>query len=224
MRLLAYALVFACLAFFGWAAWIDRSPRNLGVPVTAKLPQLQLSPSHGGVGASGGVPGSSTQRCRTIGPYTNTSIAKAAMDALAGKGFAPRLRGAKSITSDGFWVYLADVTTAGAQHHALETLKGSGMHDAKVVSEPNQPVKISIGVFADQAAAAAKADAVKKLGFNPMVDLHQHVTDTLWLDTDMKPGQVEPPSTEIPGGGIAHEGNVEVEVEFTDCPAPGSSG
>ena len=198
MRALVITLLLLNVAFFGWAKWIDVPVAPvIHSSVDPKLPTLVLLPASGaaaglsgseasaGSGANPAVAGTAAARCRTLGPYMDAEIAKAAAEALQTRGLLAHQRKAKTITADGYWVYLSGVGSPAEQRRTLVRLKSHGIQDVALFADPDQSQRISVGVFSDQSRAVRRADQVKKLGFNPVVDLHQRVRDTLWLDVEL---------------------------------------
>ena len=82
MRTIFLALVFANVAYFAWAHWVD-SPRKAPAAQTAHLPQLRLADELPPPGRTppkqAKAPQAETQACFSVGPFADVdNSAKAA--------------------------------------------------------------------------------------------------------------------------------------------------
>lgn len=213
MRGLFFAVVLANVAFFGWAHWVD-TPETAAPPTAQdkSVPTLALASNT----ATRVAPG---QRCRTLGPFTEESAAQAASAALRARGINARNRAVERSVEDGYWVYLSDLGSVADQRRALALLDKGGIHDASLMSDPDDSGRISVGLFSEQARAVRRAEQVRALGFKPILDLHQRVQRAFWLDMELHPDQPEPPVAALQGAaGDAGAGAVSRGIAFDDCP------
>lgn len=159
-------------------------------------------------------PPKAATRCRSIGPFAETSAVAAVGDALRARGWQPRDRGVETSVADGYWVYIGQLTAA-AQRGVLARLNAAGIHDAASMTQPEQSDRVSVGFFNDQTHAVRRAEQVRQLGFRPVLDLHQRTVITHWLDVDLKP--TDPDLS-------AKQFQTSTALQVADCPVKGSGG
>jgi SPOR domain len=214
VRALFFALVLANVAFFGWAHWVDTPELAASSPAPDRpVPTLALASS------STAVRPAAAQRCRTLGPFANQAAAQAASAALRTRGIATRDRAVERNVEDGYWVYIGDLGSSADQQRALARLDKGGIHDATLMSDPEDAGRISVGIFTEQARAVRRAEQVRTLGFKPILDLHQRVQRAFWLDMDLHRDQPEPPVTALESAsGDAGAGSSVRGIAFSDCP------
>jgi hypothetical protein len=204
MRVMFLLLVLANLMFFGWANWVDRPairPR-----ATAPVPALQLAPRTDAPLASA-VP----QRCRSLGPWLDETVAAAASAVLARRGFTPASRRVETRESDGYWVYIA-AADAEQQRNALRQLARAGVRDAAVVGDEAAGGRVSAGVFTEQQGAEERATAVRRAGLAPVVEERQRTRSAWWLDVSFSAQAAEP------GADDAELNPQGVALRWSDCP------
>ena len=219
MRALFFTLLLANLVFFAWAHFID-VPQSVVQPVAQdeQVPTLALVPRAPAASVAG-------ERCRTLGPFADQSAAQKAVVALRARGIEARDRSAESAIDDGYWVYISDLGDALAQRRALARLQRGGIDDASVMTDPDEAGRVSVGIFTDQARAVRRAEQVRALGFKPVLDLHQRIGSTYWLDMDLRSDQPEPPVTVLQGSASTTEPNgTAAHLAFGVCPAADKHG
>jgi len=209
VRNLFYALLLLNLAFLAWGHWADR-PRAAAaaLPHAAAIPLLEL------VKAAPAANASAPSHCRTIGPFADSAAAAAASDAIRAHGWPVRDRSADSSVSDGYWVYIGQLTAA-AQRTVLARLNAAGIHDAAAMTQPEQSDRVSVGFFSDQTHAVRRAEQVRQLGFKPVLDLHQRTVSTHWLDVDLKGVDADLQPKQFQSGAT---------LQVADCPAKAAAG
>jgi hypothetical protein len=249
MRAAVYALLLLNVAFFGWAHWIDAPAAPAAVAPAGALPTLALVPSEPGAAAAaaafaaGGEASAAPAardghrlasgaaapanapatnggvRCRSLGPFTNPTLAAQMAGRLKARGLAPVDRKVDISINDGYTVYLSE-PSGDAQRRTLARLAKAGIQDVHPVTGPQQDARISLGLFADQAKAVRRAEQIRELGLKPALDIHQSSVSTHWLDLQLEPNEPSPPLgqllQELPGGAAA----VTPMVAFSDCPTP----
>ncbi|HTT04127.1 MAG TPA: hypothetical protein VMF64_02480 [Steroidobacteraceae bacterium] len=255
MRAAFYALLLVNVAFFGWAHWIDAPAVPAAVAPARALPTLALVPSEPGGGADAAAsapagaaatapaardtnargtgapaPANTTAanggvRCRSLGPFTNPTLATQMAGRLKARGLAPVDRRVDISINDGYTVYLSEPSgDAAAERRTLARLAKAGIQDVHPASGPQQEARISLGVFADQARAVRRAEQIRELGLKPALDIHQSSVTTHWLDLQLEPNEPTPPLgqllQELPGGAAA----VTPMVAFSDCPTSTAGG
>ncbi len=250
MRGAILALVAINIVFFAWAQWIDvpaRLPatvdRDAGIPplqletkgnpaastsaagpaATASPPATAIAPAAAPAGVSSVTADSApSTRCRSIGPFDDVNAANAAADRLRTRGMKPHDRSADTVNPNVYWVYIGELT-AEMQRRAIQTLNSAGIHDAVVMTQPEQSDRISVGVFADQAHAVRRAEQVRALGLKPTLGMRQRTVAAHWIDFELKPAEMEPSLTDLTGP-VVRSGIGLGPVKFSDCPAGGGNG
>jgi hypothetical protein len=218
MRALFCTLLLANVAFFAWAHWIDAPQSTTAPPAQEEnIPTLALAPR---AAASTGA----AQRCRTLGPFAEQSSAQAAALVLRGRGITSRDRSVDGSVEDGYWVYIGDLADADAQRRALAQLQRGGIQDASAMADSEHANRVSVGIFSEQARAVRRAEQVRALGFKPVLDLHQRVRRTYWLDMDLRSDQPEPPVAVLQGAGATAPEPTAAHPAFGDCPASDKRG
>jgi hypothetical protein len=215
VRNLFLALLVANVVFFGWARWVAR-PHDATVAATpaASVPALELAQ----VPATPAAPPATTMRCRSIGPFADTTAAGIAIETLHSHGLQARARNVESSVPDGYWVYVENLKDVAARRKVIATLNAAGMKDAAAMDEAE---RVSVGVFSDQRHAVHRAEQVQELGFKPTLSVHQKLTSTPWLDMDIKASDPDPSPDNL---GIVTGRQSGESPKVIDCPAKGVSG
>ncbi|HEY6451006.1 MAG TPA: hypothetical protein VIX87_00230 [Steroidobacteraceae bacterium] len=193
-------------------------------PGSAALAGGSTATASGSSGANAGTPvAAASGRCRSLGPFEDTGAASAAADRLRARGLNPHDRSAETTNPNIYWVYVGELT-ADMRHRALETLNNAGIHDAALMTSPEQSDRVSVGVFADQAHAVRRAEQVRALGLKPTLGLRARTVTAHWLDFDVKAGDADPKAAELIGAAAARAPTTLGPVKIADCPAPGATG
>jgi hypothetical protein len=203
MRVMFLLLVLANLMFFGWANWIDRPvARSRTSPA---VPALQLAPRAAAMAPA------SANRCRSVGPYADEAAAVAAAAALAQRALAAHPRRVESVVPDGYWVYIAAADQA-QQRRVLRQLARAGVRDAAVITDEAAGGRVSAGIFSEQKGAEERAAAVRRAGFEPVLEERHKPGSAWWLDVTLTARDAEPRSDDAAlGAGAA-------ALQWMDCP------
>jgi hypothetical protein len=226
VRTLFFALLLANVVFFGWARWVDGPPQTTaptaqdsGVPTLA----LAGAPAPAAPAPAAPVATPPGQRCRSLGPFPDGAAAAVAAVALRTRGIEPHNRSAETGVSDGYWVYISDLSGAADQQRVLARL-GSGGIQGTVVIDSGEAARVSVGIFSDQSRAVRRAEQVRALGLKPILDLHQRVLRRYWLDMDLRPDQPEPQVAALQGSSAEGGGSAGTAIAFSDCPTADKHG
>lgn len=202
MRAVLLVLLLVNLAYFAWAQWL--APREtLLVSDKVDAPRLQL--------ASEAAPGSTAgDRCVTVGPFPSAELAASARATLVDAGYPSVPREEESRTTDGYWVFLEAPTTPAAERRLMDRLRRGGITDAQAMGEGEER-RISLGIFSDEARAAAQSERVARLQMLPQIEAREKTGTAIWLDLQLKSGSPPLEGQKFPAG--------EAELEFRPCPA-----
>jgi hypothetical protein len=221
-----FALLFANLAYFGWAHWVG-APR--AVPENAafaKLPKLKMrneivEPTPGQAGGSAHKVAlnmsAGAGSCVSVGPFGDISSSARAAAVLKDKGFDPQQRAVAGETTQGFWVYVGGLTADAQVERVRQDLIFHGITDAHAIADAGAADRrISVGLFSERERADKRAKQVQHLGLKAEVAERKLPVSMYWVD-------VTPPSenTSVPIDDLLAEG-VGSKVGVQACPPPGA--
>ena len=197
MRAAFFLLLLANLMFLAWARWVDVAP-HAEVAAVSDVPQLRLA-------ATPAVPGATleTAECFSLGPFADDAATTTAVGVLAAAGFRPQERLVDADVADGYWVYVPQLRDAAARRRALATLRGAGVRDAAVVTVPDQPDRVSAGVFTEQSRAELRAAQVRFAGLDAVVEARERHVSEHWLDFHVPQGESAPSLSDFGAGPAA---------------------
>jgi hypothetical protein len=210
VRVALFVLLLVNLAFFAWMQWL--APEQAQLPVSPKVdaPRLQLAAETTPALAGNG-------RCVTVGPFGTNELAARARQTLNDSGYASLPREESSRVVDGYWVYLESPPTEAGERRLLERLRRGGIADAQAVGDLGSARRISLGIFTDEARAAAQSERVARLQLLPQIEARETAATAIWLDLTLKSDAPPLEGQKFPAG--------ESELEFRPCPAgAGSAG
>ena len=205
MRAVLLILLLINLAFFAWSQWLAPKQATLIVSPKVNAPALQLVAE-----AQPGTP-TSGDRCVTVGPFPGNELAARARATLTDSGYPSVPREVETREFEGYWVFLESPTSEAAERRLLERLRRGGIADAQTVGEPGAR-RISLGVFSEEARAAAQSEKVAKLQLLPQIEARERSGTAIWLDLQLKSGSPPLEGQKFQAG--------ESELEFRPCPAP----
>lgn len=242
MRVVVIVLVAVNFLYLAWAGWID-SPAPTPAPPPKSgdpLPQLVLlsehlprtgnassiAPSSGeAIPASasltqpvtaGTPPPAPSERCVSVGPFTD--LAKAARGAalLRDRGFEPKQRAEQGEQWEGYWVSVGGLRSPADETKLMKALDRAGIRDAHVMPEEGGEKRISVGLFSERDRAEKRAQAVKKLGFTAEIAERTQPAAVYWIDMDI--GSSE---RSVPTEGLLSLEDSGSRLEIRVCPASG---
>jgi hypothetical protein len=202
IRVLVLLLVAANLLLFAWMALVgDDRPRLQAVaiaPRTAPLPPKAPPPP---------------PPCTTLGPFDNEVVAEGVQRQLEAAGWGVVRRATKQQVADGYWVYVAGLTSTDDQGRVLRALRRTGVQDAFAM--PDDPeFRVSVGIFSEQPRAEDRARRVRVLKLDAQVKERMRDTTVTWLDV---PGVA--PAT-LGDGRLASAGITLGDMKPGNCPSP----
>jgi hypothetical protein len=222
VRHVLFALLFANLAYFAWAHWID-APRPVPENAAfAKLPRLKMrnevvQPAPGA--ASGSAQkialnaSAGAGSCVSIGPFGDIGSSARAAAVLKDKGFDPQQRAVAGETSDGFWVYVGGLKTQSQVDRVRQDLVFHGITDAHAMADAGAADRrVSVGLFSEREGADKRAKQVQHLGLKAEVAERKLPVSMYWVD-------VMPPfeNSSVPIDDLLAEG-VGSKVGVQACP------
>ena len=208
MRTAFITLLFANLAFMGWAVWVDTPKQVRTNETSSRLPQLKLvgelppDQQQGGeaaavqkvamttpTGDSAATPPvlADPVRCVSVGPFSDLEIAAKAAGALHARGFTPVQRAEEGEALDEFWVYIGGVADSSAADKVFKALDRNGIKDAHLMPESSDGRRISVGLFSERDRAERRVKSIEKLGFKADVEERKQPGAAYWVDLNLKP-------------------------------------
>jgi hypothetical protein len=208
VRVALFVLLLVNLAFFAWMKWL--APEQAQLPVSPKVdaPRLQLA-------AETAPALSGNARCVTVGPFATNELAARARQTLSDSGYASLPREESARVVDGYWVYLESPPTEAGERRLLERLRRGGITDAQAVGDLGSARRISLGIFTDEARAAAQSERVARLQLLPQIEARETPATAIWLDLTLKSDAPPLEGQKFPAG--------DSELEFRPCPADAGS-
>lgn len=167
IRIVALGLLVANVLFFGWSLMVSAPTATL-TPVppgkrTAPLPPPPPPP------------------CATLGSFKDEVTAEAVQRQVEKAGWGVMRREVVLQVSDGYWVYVAGLTSRSDQESVLRALKRTGMQDAFIM--PDDPEhRVSVGIFNEAQGAEDRARRVRVLRLDARVMERKRATTEYWLD------------------------------------------
>ena len=211
MRFAFFALLFANLAYFAWAHWID-APRPAPVnEAIAHLPRLKMAdeappaerpPPRAGQKTAFGA----ATVCLSVGPFGDLASSDHAAALLKARGFDPRPRTEPGPVSGSYWVYVAGLATQADADHAL------------VMPDSEAGRRLSLGLYSERPRAERRAEAVRQAGLKAEIAERKLAGALYWLD-------VAPPAgmNTVPLQGLIAQG-ASSRIGVQPCPPGAAAG
>lgn len=117
--------------------------------------------------------------CRTLGPLASADEATGLRDRLTTRGFPAALREGEIQVPSGYQVYLR-ATSSGNARDVVSGLEAAGMTDY-FVGKRN---RISLGIFSSKSKAQVRREAVRKLGYDAMLNVRYKTRKVFWIDIE----------------------------------------
>lgn len=131
-----------------------------------------------------------TAQCASIGPFEDSDVAAAAVEAVRAEG----LQASRRVTEDevfvGRAVLIPPLPTREAAQATADRLRRAGIRDMYVI-EPPAPLAnaISLGLFSEPARADRHAARLRSLGFAPELRDRTRTAEVYFVDFRVPPGR-----------------------------------
>jgi hypothetical protein len=172
IRILVLVLLAANLLYLGWSRWIRDEAPPLVAPAAgpARAQDLAQSPA----------PAVPASTCTSIGPIRDDTRALEIEQLLGELPVSLARRNVTEEVREGWWVYVAN-PNAAAQQRSLRAIQGAGIGDA--FSMPDDPdFRVSVGLFSEQERATSRAEAVRALRLDAVVNERMQTQQSVWFD------------------------------------------
>jgi hypothetical protein len=208
VRTAFFVLLFANLAYFAWAQWVDVPPPPVNQAIE-KLPRIKLAEE---VPPAERSQGNSAEKrvlnaaapCFSVGPFADVAASTRAVALLRARGFDPKERSEEGQKSAGYWVFVGSMKTQVDVDRALVTLEHNGIKDALVMPQtPEGERRLSLGVYSDWTRAEKRAEQVRETGLKAEV-VERKIPGTLhWLDLTPPAGVTTVPIQDLFSQAVA---------------------
>ncbi len=220
MRNLFWALVFANLAYFAWAHWVDvPRPPPVNESIT-RLPLLKLAseqpPLPRGTSAAPEKTALVGSACLSVGPFADADGSARAAALLQARGFGSRQRTEAGEPSTEYGVYVGGLKSDAEADRMLRGLQKAGFKDSALMADSRGGERrVSLGVFRDRARADVRSSAARSRGFKAEVSERKSSGTWYWLDLATPPGTATVPIQDLFAEGLGSR------IAVQSCPLPG---
>ena len=198
MRLAFALLLFANLAWYGWAHWIAPPREPPATAAAAEGSSLQLA-REAAPAKAGGTVAQPRDNCLSLGPFTDLTDAARASTLLRENELEPRQRAREGVVWKGFWVTLGGVPNRAAADQIIERLRRAGVADAYAMPADGSDVTISLGLFSERQRALRRLDDAKAIGLDPRIVDRERTGTVYWIDVDVVPPAELPDAARLQG-------------------------
>jgi hypothetical protein len=235
VRVVFYLLVAVNLVYLAWAGWIA-APAPTPTPATPSVQAESLASlalvSEARAQSADDVASSATplvptaapttepapradaSRCVSVGPFNDLAQAARGAALLRDRGFAPRQRAEQGGEWEGFWVFIGGLSSAADETKVMKALERAGIRDASPMPESGSAGRrVSVGLFSERDRAERRAQAVKRLGYNPEITERKQAGTVYWVDLD-----VGASDRAVPTEGLLSLETTGARLEIRVCP------
>ena len=188
----------------------ESAPSDLSPAPAAPL--ASTTPAAGDTASPTAPPPAASQRCVSVGPFSDPARAAKAAALLRERGFSPRQRAEAGGAWQGFWVYVGGLKSRADQAQVLQRLEQSGIRDAHVMPQSEEGWRVSVGLFSERSGAERRARAVHDLGINAEVVERKQPAAMYWMDLSL-----EGSSQTLPMEGLFSLQDIGERLEVREC-------
>lgn len=216
MKLAIYLLLFANLAWYGWAHWIAPS-REPAVAASAAAGKRLLLAREAAPTPAGGAADLPRDNCLSLGPFIDLTDAARASTLLRESELEPRQRAGEGVVWRGYWVTLGGIPDRTAANDVIARLRRAGVQDAYAMPADGSDVTISLGLFSERQRAVRRLDDAKAIGLDPRIIDRERMGTVYWIDVDVVPPKELPDAARLQG-----EGGRILRLEVKPCGEAGA--
>jgi hypothetical protein len=213
MRIAFALLLFANLAWFGWARWVAPSGEPPATAAAAEGRGLLLAREAAPAGSAAAA-ARPRDNCLSLGPFTDLTDAARASTLLRENDLEPRQRADEGVVWKGYWVTLGGLPNRAAANEVIERLRRAGVADAYAMPGDGSDVTISLGLFSERQRALRRLDDAKAIGLEPRIVDRERMGTVYWIDVDVVPPAELPDAARLQG-----EGGRILRLEVNPCPS-----
>ncbi len=157
----------------------------------------------------------STDRCVTIGPFSDLERASEATELLRQRGFSPRPRVETPRQPAGYWVYIGGLGSQSAETSTVRRLKQNGLTDARIMpASDEEQRRVSVGLFTRRKDAERRARAVRGLGLEVQIEEQHPAQAAHWVDVSLDASTQALPAASLLA--LEEDGS---RLEIAECPS-----
>jgi hypothetical protein len=132
-----------------------------------------------------------SRQCYEIGPVAEAEIAATLQAELEKSGIAVEQRLSERRDAEGYWVYLPPSPSQREAQEKLRELQEKGLGDLFVMERGEQRNAISLGLFERLNSARSRMDDLRKLGYQPQMEIQYQTRAEYLIDTEIPAGNAD---------------------------------
>jgi len=121
-------------------------------------------------------------RCYSLGPFVDKAGANEMVAVFEQRGVKATLRNIQQTQVTGYWIYLPPYPSIAAATAATRELGAKGLRDYYIVASAPNANAISLGLFRERSGAERRLARVRKMGFQPKLEVRTTNNELYWLD------------------------------------------
>jgi hypothetical protein len=150
-------------------------------------------------------------RCYVLGPVADEAQVAPLRSWLGQHGGQAAQRWVERKEPRSYWVYLPPVGSAAASQELMARLSAEGVRDTLRLSSGKLANGVSLGLFNRQAAAEKRVAELRRLGYEPQVEVRYSVERDAFVDVLFADGQ------DLPRDAL-RAAFPRARVEAAECP------
>ena len=202
MRNLLLLLLLANILYFMWGMFVEEGPErgvvivdesDLGPPLAVTADRSTDPVASVGAVLGAGEPSNLEalvgRSCVTVGPFRANSDADTAQTRFSGEGMRAQTRSGRGQIFVGHWVQIRNIESREQGNAMLGRLREGGLGDAYLVTNDDEGLKISLGLFGDIKGAEKIELQATSLGFNAEITPRMNEGTHYYVDIALPPGR-----------------------------------
>jgi hypothetical protein len=202
MKNLLMLLVLANILYFMWGRFVSE-PEETGVVIVRESelgPPLNVSQANVaeaatsvgavlGTGKPSDLAALTGRSCVTLGPFTNSDDADAALAEYEGEGMRASMRTTDGQVFVGHWVQIRNIPNREQGNEILAKLRDGGLGDAYLVPTEEDGLKISLGLFGEKSRAERVELQAKSMDLPADITPRMRDATVFFVDIGLPPGR-----------------------------------
>ena len=202
MRNLLLLLLLANILYFMWGWFVEDEPQRgvvivdeseLGPPLAVTADRSAETVASVGAVLGSGEPSDLEaivgRSCVTVGPFRASGDADSAQTRYSGEGMRAQTRSGRGQIFVGHWVQIRNIESREQGNAMLGQLREGGLGDAYLVTNDDEGLKISLGLFGDIKGAEKIELQATSLGFNAEIIPRMNEGTHYYVDIALPPGR-----------------------------------
>jgi hypothetical protein len=202
MKNLLLLLILANVLYFIWGRFQETPPE----PGIVLVDESELGPllvvsrrtenstsnrsaTHPASARPSGLAASVGRSCVTIGPFKSKLEADGVHSAYASEELRAGIRVTQGQVFVGHWVQIRQIPDKATGDAMLQTLHEGGLEDAYLVTDDEEGLKISLGLFSEMAGAERKELQAESMGLSADISPRMRKATVYFVDIGLPPGK-----------------------------------